>query len=388
MKLTKLSILSLIIALGLTACTKGDSATITGQLFGYGNQLIAIEKVMPGSNNTLIDTLTTDSEGYFNFDVNFEKKHTPLFINIRTTKSYVPLLVAPGEEIEVTAVGNIYNNYQVQGSVGSSELRRLNAITTEHIKSMDSIVNLLNAANLQPRRDELGREYGRHYIDLKRDVIRFVITNPHSLASIVPLYQPLIDGRFIFDQPSDIVYYRAVADSLAIRYPNSPYVVSLLEDVKNSADIFKLDSAFNSGFEVREIAVPEIELKDAEGVVQKLSQYVGKAVILLDFTSLLTPELKIRNREIAEIYNKYADKGFEIYQVSIDENKAQWLNAVVDSRLRWISVNDPRGTNSVALRSYNVESLPYNFLIDREGNIVKRNITSPSELENALKETL
>ncbi len=387
MNLRRLSISALTLALLATSCSKGDSATINGKFHGYGNQRLAIEMVLPGSNSQLIDTMSTDSEGAFNFNVDFEVK-SPLFINVRTLQSYVPLLVSPGEDIELSAVGNIYNNYVVEGSEGSQTLRELNAITTEHIKSLDSISILFNSTKSKPRTEELGLEYTKTYINLKREVIRFVISHPHSLASIVPLYQPLIDGRFIFDQPSDIIYYRTIADSLAKSYPNSPYVVSLLDDVKQSADIFALDSTFSSGIEVEEVSLPEIELKDAEGAIQRVSDHVGKGVLLIDFTSLLLPELKVRNREIAEIYEKYADKGFEIYQISLDDNKAQWLNAVVDSRVKWISVNDPSGTSSRYLRTYNVENIPANFLVDREGNIVKRDISSPSELESAIKELL
>ncbi len=370
-----------------SACTNKNSATVNGQFFGYSNQPIVVQKVHPGQNNFVIDTLSTDSEGKFTFSVSFENP-TPMFINVRTKNSYVPLLIAPAETITLSSVGNIYNNYTVKGSQGSQTLRELNSITTSKIKTLDSLSIIFANATSEKHSQEIGQQYAQQYIKLKQEVIRFVITNPTSLASIVPLYQPIFDGKYIFDEPSDIVYYSTVADSLEKYYPDSPYVTSLLSDVQRSKDIFALDSTIQANLDQITVDLPEIVLKDAEGKVQKLSSLLGNKIVLLDFTLLAEPEQRVRNRELAKIYKSYADQGFEIFQISLDENRAQWLTAVVDARLEWICVNDPNGANSVAVRSYNVQQLPMNFLIDRDSKIAYKNLNSAKELEKAISELL
>ena len=77
--------------------------------------------------------------------------------------------------------------------------------------------------------------------------------------------------------------------------------------------------------------------------------------------------------------------GFEVYQVAIDTSKPLWINAVQEQQLPWISVSDLRGRGSAALGLYNVQKLPTNFLIDKEGVIVARDIRG-EELEKKLDE--
>lgn len=363
-------------------------AHIEGQFFGYAAIPLLVEQTIPGGNVKVVDTMRTDDEGFFSFDLDFEDEN-PIFINIRTIDNYVPLLVAPGEDINISSIGNIYNNYTVSGSKGSLTLRSLNMETVEHIRALDSISTLFNSTTGQSRSKELSIEYAKKRIDLKRMVIRFVITNPTSMVSIVPLYQPMVAGRYIFDEPTDIVYFRAVADSLAKYYPTSPYVVSLLADIEQSNRAVEMDSTFQAKLDnIVQSSLPPLELKDAEGQMRKLSDLIGKKVVLLDFTTILAAQGKVRNREIAEIYDKYSPLGFEIYQVSVDENRAAWLSAIVDARLKWISVNDFTGVNSKALSAFNVSKIPSNFLINKEGDIVATDILSPAELEKAIAKLL
>ncbi len=382
------SLVVVAVAALLAACSGGKTAKVEGQFFGYSSTFLLVEQTIPGGNSLLVDTLRTDTEGAFSFNVDF-KDANPVFINIKTVDNYVPLLLSPGEKVKVSSIGNLYNNYTVEGSVGSETLRSLNMMTVAQIRALDSLAVIFNNTSDPAQSKQLGQEYSRKYIDLKRKVIRFVVTNPGSLASLVPLYQPMVAGRYIFDEPTDIVYFKAVADSLAVRYPDSPYVVSLLADVEQSNNAIASDSIFRATLEnIEEMSVPPLDIKDAEGQMRKLSDLIGKKVILLDFTSITTPELKVRNREIAEVYEKYNKQGFEIYQVAIDDNRAAWLSAVVDARIKWISVNDFQGKNSKALAAYNVQKIPSCFLIDLKGNIVARDFNSVAELERSLKEVL
>lgn len=369
--------------LGITGCASKDEAHVDGVFHGANGELVMIEKLSP-HGSTIIDTLRTNEDGEFEFALKFEDKN-PVFVNIKMGGSFVPLLLSAGEDVSISAVGNIYNNYKVEGSDGSAKLRALSENTIALTRSLDSIMSLYEVATDPERVASLGAEYGNKYVQLKRNVIRFVVTNPKSLAAIVPLYQPLIGGRFIFDEPSDIVYFRAVADSLVKVYPTSPYVISLRADLSRADAAFAVDSMLNESLsQIESGNLPQIILKDAEGQLRSLSSLSGK-VVLLDFTSLQSVELKARNREMMPIYAKYAPDGFEIFQVSADMNRSEWLSAVVDARLRWISVCD-FGTDA-AFRAYNVTEVPSNFLIDRKGNIIGKNI-AVTELEQAVMQAL
>ncbi len=386
MNIRNISLFMLLVSLCGCSTNQG-SAVVNGRFFGHPNTKLAVEKVLPGAASRIIDTLSTNGEGYFNFEVAFEENN-PLFVNVRTRDSYVPLLLESGENVKVESIGNIYNNYKVAGSKGSEKLHELNTITTRQIRAIDSIQLLFSSTLNQRRAEELGREYMQANIQLKRDVIRFVVSNPHSLAVIVPLYQPMVEGRYIFEEPSDIIYYRAIADSLNVSYPNSPYVVSLLRDVERSREMSLVDSTFLVDAQTDVISLPPLLLKDAEGNMRDINEVAQGKVLLLDVTQLASTGMRARNRELIELYEKYSDRGFEIYQVSIDENRAAWQNTVVESRIPWVAVNDPRGSLATVLSSYNVTQMPSNFLIDRETTIVARDINSVEEIEIALKELL
>ncbi|MBR5807147.1 MAG: TlpA family protein disulfide reductase, partial [Alistipes sp.] len=110
-------------------------------------------------------------------------------------------------------------------------------------------------------------------------------------------------------------------------------------------------------------------------------------VILVDFWSAEAGNSNALNAELKEIYENYHSKGFYVYQVSADTSKAAWITAVQEQRLPWISVCDFRGDFSPMLRAYNVRKLPSNFLIDREGKIISKDLYSDA-LERQLAKML
>jgi hypothetical protein len=88
----------------------------------------------------------------------------------------------------------------------------------------------------------------------------------------------------------------------------------------------------------------------------------------------------MRNLELKNIYKKYKDKGLEIYQVALDQNKSAWITTVQETKLPWISVCDFKGIYSPAARLYNISKVPANYLINEKGEIIGKNMTT-EELE-------
>ncbi len=97
-------------------------------------------------------------------------------------------------------------------------------------------------------------------------------------------------------------------------------------------------------------------------------------MILVDFWSSRDPQSAIRNAELKELYERFGKQTLAIYQVSLDEVKAEWIDAVQKQQLPWTCVFDPRGTAGIAAMSYNVQSVPTNVLIDRSGRIAGKNL--------------
>ena len=108
---------------------------------------------------------------------------------------------------------------------------------------------------------------------------------------------------------------------------------------------------------------------DHNNRLRKLSDLEGK-VILLDFSAFALENSVQYIFELRELYNKYHSKGFEIYQVSLDNNKLFWQQQCVN--LPWICVRDDAGSQTHYINNYNLQSIPTMFLINKEGELIAR----------------
>lgn len=201
-----------------------------------------------------------------------------------------------------------------------------------------------------------------------------MVKHAGTMTAVYALYQRLPNDEALFDANDSRIYYRMVADSVSKKYPASPHVVALLRDLKEMDDAAALAQRMNRQ-QRAEAALnhPEIKLQDMLGQERKLSDLNGK-VVLLYFWSITDPNTSAMNNEMKAVYKDYKNKGFEIYQVALDDDKANWVMAVQTQKLPWINVIDPAGFTGLSAMSYNVAATPVNILLDREGNIVDRNL--------------
>ena len=75
-----------------------------------------------------------------------------------------------------------------------------------------------------------------------------------------------------------------------------------------------------------------------------------------------------------KVYNEFKNKGFDIFGVSLDQSKDDWVKAIADDKLTWTHVSDLKYWNSDAAKLYAVNSIPANFLLDENGIIIARNL--------------
>ena len=365
-------------------CGQGNKVTVRGTFSGVTETPVYLDQITV-SQPVPIDTATTDDKGRFKFTVDLADKQ-PAFYNLRCNDQKITLLLAPGENVEVKSLGNLANNYLVEGSGGSSEIKELNLMLQGNRRSLDSLADIY--LNLDPQDTTVQSalsQYTKLFVRQKRDMITFVVNKATSLSSIYALYQRMPNGEWFFSDERDMVYFQMVSDSLSTRYPSSPHVISLQKDVTQMRNSVELAEMLNNA-SVSNVQYPEIELPDVLGKRIKLSSLEGK-VILLDFWLSTATESRLLNAELGELYTDYREKGFEIYQVSLDESKLAWVTAIQEQRLPWITVCDFKGLNSPAARSYNITRLPSNILIDRQGRIAERNV--PTErLEAEIRKLL
>ena len=132
--------------------------------------------------------------------------------------------------------------------------------------------------------------------------------------------------------------------------------------------------------------VPDIVLKDANGVTQKLSDLKGK-VVLIDFWASWCTPCRWSNRELRTLYNDYKNKGFEIFGISLDKNESDWKKSVATDKIKWMQVTESGGWDAPVALAWKIEQLPASFLIDKEGKVIILDPTK-KQLEAELKKLL
>lgn len=375
--MNKLPILFAAAAL-LVGCQSSE-VRIEGRIAGNDARVIYLEQTA-SLNPQLIDSTELDEAGNYRFVIE-SATATPSLYNLVCNGERIPLFLAAGDRLTVNAVGDVVNNYTVEGSEESQLLGDFYRPFVAGVQQLDEIALRLADSQLdEAERKALMSTYSDEYFRIRRAQIEFITLNKGSMAAVYALYQRLGGDRYLYNGDSDVIYYRDVANAIAERYPDSPYLKMLRSEVE------RMEASNRLLAEVTETTFPEIEMADMYGKKIKLSSLKGK-VILLDFWSAELGNSNVLNAELKELYAKYksATTPLEIYQVAIDTSKPLWINTVQEQGLPWISVSDLRGRASTALGLYNVLKLPTNFLFDKEGSIVARDIRG-EELEQKLRQ--
>lgn len=365
----------LALVLTFTGCKDKNTFLVNGVIKGESkNRTIYISKV---NINTpvVIDSSKINRKGVFRFKVKITE---PDFYQLGfSSENFITLLPEPGEKINILFNSiNLFENYSLTGSAESEKLRVIDSTLSDTQRKLDSLNILYESASGEPDFDVKGpileAEFSNLIIAQRKKNIEFIITNLSSLASIKALYQRINPETYVLYDPKDLQYLKIVTDSLTHHYPNSPQVKALARDFEK-----EMNQMYVSQLEEITKDLPETkldpDLKDIEGNRIALSSLKGKYV-LLTFWSVRSKECISENFQLKEFYKLYKNKGFEIYQVNLDESESDWKSAVRFDELPWISTreDDPLDPQTAIL--FNVRSLPANYLFDKDGNIIASNI--------------
>lgn len=345
---------------------RSNEVKIVGRFVGLNHKMVYLEQ-MSATGQHIVDSVALDNNGAYQFVIK-DVASTPSLYNVIYSNDRIPLLVSRGEKIELNAMGSALANYVVSGSRESELLRKFNKTYLEDQLELKKVVLGYHKADAA-KREELVSEYNDLYRKIKRNQISFIIENKESIASVYALYQRLPGEHYLSSADGDLIYYRTVSDAVSQKYPTSPFLLTL------SNDIARMEARISLMNSIESRAFPELKGADMYGTEIALSSLEGN-VILVDFWSAELGNSNALNAELKEIYEKYESQGFRIYQVSADISKVAWITAVQEQQLPWISVCDFKGEASPMLRAYNVRKLPSNFLIDRNGNIIAKDLYS------------
>jgi thiol-disulfide isomerase/thioredoxin len=365
----------MIFTLVIAGC-KDNSIQITGKLDKPVSGEYIILSEIKGSSIKSLDSVKVETDGKFTFrrDITI-----PTFFVLRTSQqSFITILMAPGEKITMEAGFNSLNTPEsVTGSAGTEKMIEYNKALKSTIDKLSGLHDIYSQNADSPELpkvihalDSTAQSYIREINTYTKNYIR---ENIKSMVALVALYQHVAPEVYVLNPVDDIAWFVKVDSAMMKLYPASEpvkalhdQVLALVEQVKKEKGA---DAVSASGSDVPEIALPS-----PAGEVIKLSSTRGKYV-LLDFWASWCGPCRRENPNLVKAYNMYKDKGFQIFQVSLDKTREDWQNGIEQDKLgQWIHVSDLKYWNSSVVPLYKIESIPYNLLLDKEGKVIATNL--------------
>lgn len=369
-------LLIMTLAVTMAACNWGNQYKISGEIDNGDGKTLILER-MDLAQNMIIDSVKLDKNGHFSFKG--ERLAESTFLRLRfDNNNFITLLADSTEHIEVIADAlRMEDSYTVKNSLGSNYIKILNRKLKITRQTLDSLSTLYStfAADDKVRKTMIEREYVETLNDHKKFVGSFVMQNPRSFASYYALFQEMGNGTMImnvFDK-NDQVYFSTLATSLNLFYPESERVKHLYQYVLQIKTIQKREQNIQELLANAKTGIPDINESTPQGNKVSLRSLEGK-IVLLSFWASWDAASRKENKNLKRLYDKYNTKGFEIYQVSLDQSKILWENAIEQDQCSWINVSDLQMNNAPAARAYNIQSIPANYLIGRDGEIIGKDL--------------
>lgn len=280
------------------------------------------------------------------------------------------LITGPGEKITIRSdMANLMGMMRVEGSPVNAAYLRVRA-------QSDSLKEILSAleqehktltsrpGSNQQRMEEIVQIYGAKQAERMNIIRNFMATNPGSLAILFFTEEIKPDN-----EPA---LYDAIIPELVRKHPGNYYVLDLQRKIEVSK-VTRIGAL-----------APDIALPNPDGDTIRLSSLRGNYV-LLDFWAAWCGPCRRENPNLVRLYNQYKDKGFEIYGVSLDRDRASWIKGIQDDKLTWTLVSDLKYWSSEPAKLYGVTSIPHAILLDREGRIIAQKVRA-HDLEKMLAE--
>jgi thiol-disulfide isomerase/thioredoxin len=360
-----------------------DGFSISGVIQNATNETLYFEK-FDKNKPVKLDSAIVNKKG--KFEMTPAKIANTGFYRLSFSKAkYVMLILTPEDAPVLTAdAENMYSSYTVTGSKHSELTRQFFRMVDQFIDDQDTLNKQLTANQRDP---EKNREISKKLADVQtkftEDRNNFIKANPESpaLAAVLSHLNP----------QTDIEQYKSVHAAIEKTMPESPYVDAL------QAQITKIEAEMEKQRKQRELAekheqmfgigkeLPDINMKTVDEQDLALSSLKGK-VVLVDFWASWCRPCRAENPNVVKLYNKYKEKGFDVYSVSLDNNKEKWINAIATDKLAWPShVSELKSWQSQIVKEFGIRGIPHTILIDKDGKIVGNKLRGPA-LESKLKE--
>ena len=364
------NIIAVILIVGvIVGCSESNSQgqkegiTISGTVLNPPAGLITIDKMMRDHTQP-IDTIYVNDDNTFNYVFNGEAGFYRLnFFNVQAAT-----IILDQDNLTISFDGNnTTGNLMPEGSREMQQIDEFYTTVNEKFGPKEQDINAAFVAANQAGDNAKAEEARDQYMELIKEKQTFS-------ADLIRTYEVNL-GTFqlvsTLDKDNQLELKDSLAQALNNKYPGLFYIEDLVASMEKAR-------ATAVG-----VVAPEIHLPNPDGEIVKLSSLKG-SVVLVDFWAQWCKPCRMENPNVVKAFNRYKDKGFTVYGVSLDRTKEKWVQAIEEDGLTWTHVSDLQYFNSVAAQTYGVASIPFSILLDRDGKIIAKNLRGKA-LEDELE---
>jgi len=352
----------------LAACDNTPKFGVEGSITDAEDKVLYLENVGLESVDAL-DSVKLKKSG--NFDFKAEAPSNTEFYRLRIEDKIINFTIDSTETVKINAeLHTMPTDYIIEASEANQKIKELAIKQINLEKAINAIGNPKMA--IGDAQDSIQAVLTRYKDDVK---LNYIFKNPQDPSSYFALFQT-VTGYLIFDpvnDKKDVQCFAAVATSWDNKFPHANRAINLhniaIRGMKNVRGPVVKEVELDPD-KIREADIINISLPDVRGEIRNLTDLKGK-VVLLDFTIYNHTQSAQRNMLFREIYDKYKDQGFEIFQISLDTDEHFWKTNA--DNLPWVCVRDANGVYSTNVSLYGVTTIPTFFLIDRDNTLNKRN---------------
>ncbi len=365
MKQKKLFTYCLSLAALLVGCTDNKTFTVEGTIEGAQDSTLYLYN-QSLSGPVLMDSVKLGADGRFTFKG--DAPEAPDFYVLKLHNQIINFSIDSTETVTVSArYPGMGSNYTVSGSDDCEKIRQL-ALLQQDLQRRAMALERDGSLSNDQRIDSLRRMVESYKAEVTNN---YIYVEPQKAYAYFALFQTLGPWNiFERNNTQDVKVFGAVATCWDTYHPGALRTEHLHNTALKGINEYRAVEARRleniDETKIINAGLIELRLPDANGRTRTLTELQGQ-VILLDFHVYSMKESAARILELRELYNKYHSKGLEIYQVSIDTDEHFWKQQT--EHLPWVCVFDPDGSS---LASYNVQSVPEFFTINRKGELQKR----------------